>query len=113
MYSGDVVLLELDTPLEFGDTVTAACLNDEQINDDAETCMSVGWYSEQGSKGSLKSIIEKLRTELITTLVQLQENQQTEVISKGLVHHHFQQKAVIHLKTMQDLCQMTLFVWRM
>lgn len=48
LYSGDVVLLELDTPIEFGETVTAACLNDEPIKDDIERCISVGWFSEEG-----------------------------------------------------------------
>lgn len=48
LYSGDVVLLELDTPIEFGETVTAACLSSEPINDDMESCISVGWYSEEG-----------------------------------------------------------------
>lgn len=42
------MLLELDTPLQFGDTVTATCLNDEPIDSDKDTCISVGWYSEEG-----------------------------------------------------------------
>lgn len=50
LYSGDVVLLELENPLEFGETVTAACLSDEPINKDAEFCISVGWFSEEGIK---------------------------------------------------------------
>lgn len=48
LYSGDVVLLELDMPLEFGETVTAACLNDEPLDSDTDSCISVGWYSDEG-----------------------------------------------------------------
>lgn len=42
------MLLELDAPLEFGKTVTATCLNDEPIDNDTESCISVGWFSEKG-----------------------------------------------------------------
>ncbi|XP_055326468.1 uro-adherence factor A-like isoform X3 [Sitodiplosis mosellana] len=48
LYSGDVVLLELDAPIEFGESVTAACLSNEPINDDVESCISAGWFSEEG-----------------------------------------------------------------
>lgn len=43
------MLLELDAPIEFGETVAPACLNDEAIKDDAESCISVGWFSEEGN----------------------------------------------------------------
>lgn len=48
LYSGDVVLLELETPLEFGETITAACLNSKPIDSDTDACISVGWFTENG-----------------------------------------------------------------
>lgn len=46
------MLLELETPLEFGDTVTAACLNSKPVDGiDADTsCISVGWFTEDGTE---------------------------------------------------------------
>lgn len=49
LYSGNVVLLELSTSIEFNENVTAACITDEPINSEGETCITVGWPQNEGT----------------------------------------------------------------
>lgn len=71
LYAGDVVLLELDTPIEFSETVTAACLSDVPINKEDNSCISVGWYAAEGKLNfsiNLISIISN-RTNLLNFVI--------------------------------------------
>lgn len=48
LYSGNVVLLEFNTSMEFNENVTAACITDEPIASERETCITVGWPLNKG-----------------------------------------------------------------
>lgn len=48
LYSGNVVLLELSTSIDFNENVTAACITNEPIDSDREICITVEWPANKG-----------------------------------------------------------------
>lgn len=48
LYSGNVVLLQLNKSIKFNENVTAACISDEPIDSERETCITVGWPMNNG-----------------------------------------------------------------
>lgn len=52
MYSGNAVLLELETAFENGGNIAAA-LTDEAIQSENEKCITAGWLPDEGNTSSL------------------------------------------------------------